>query len=165
MKHLLIILIAVIAFGHGLCRAQGFSNEQQDLSYSVGVVIAHGVRPEQRALVEPNIVVLGINDTIGKKTPKYTEQQFNQFLSTIGNVTDRNARSKIAASNKDLFSYRMGANIATAMTLSKKQYDFGLLGQGFTDEFNGTKHAITTQRMIKALGDAQQKARQELGVR
>ena len=66
MKHLLTTLIVVMGFVSLGC-AQAPSNEQQDLSYSVGVAIAHGMRPEQRAFVEPNVVVLGIQDTIGKK--------------------------------------------------------------------------------------------------
>jgi hypothetical protein len=164
MKHLLTTLIAVMALGHGFCRAQAFSNEQQDLSYSVGVAIAHGIQPEKRAFVEPNAVVLGINDTIQKKTLKYTEQQLEQCLATLGKVSDKNERSKILAPNKDLLSYRMGTNIANSMTLGKKQYDFDLLGRGFVDGFNGAKLAISTQQMTKALKDAYQNAKQGVAV-
>jgi hypothetical protein len=163
MKPLLTAFIAFMAFSHSFCKAQAQTTELQDLSYSVGVALAHVMQPAVRASVDPSSYVSGISDTIGKKTPKYSQQQVNQVLSSIDNAADKDARAKMITANKELLSYSMGASIAKAMMLSNKPYDFDLLGQGFTDEFNGAKYRISTQQMTKAFADAQQQAKQALG--
>lgn len=153
------IMVALIIF---VDRAQAFDTEQQDLSYSVGIGIVHMMPPVQRAFVEPGALVLGLKDAIANRLPKYSEQQLNQFTSTILDQRDKTERSRMLASNKDLLSYWMGSNIGKAMITNKKQYDFDRLEQGMVDEFAGAPHAISIKQMAKVLKDANQREQQEL---
>jgi hypothetical protein len=143
--------------------AFAFDTEQQDLSYSVGISVAHLMPQEARALINVSSFVQGFRDSAAKSTLEYTQNQFNALLAAIPSGSDKVQLRSVMAANKDLYGYWLGMNIANAMIISKKDYDFGMVAQGMLDELTGSKQQITTQRLEQVLGEAAQKENQTLG--